>query len=208
MSEPWRGAVLALALAGLAAGCARDPLLVERSPCPAAAIPFHTGSYTRFDPPESRDADAIDFVAQIVDLRSQCVPGDRTIVSDVVFTVAAARRRAGPAREEVVPLFITLVQGGNVLMAKQLTAVRLSFAEGALRAEAQGRARAEVARAAAAIPPEIERRITRARSPREEDALVDPLADPQVRAALRAASFEVLVGFQLDDASLAFNVAR
>ena len=34
------------------------------------------------------------------------------------------------------------------------------------------------------------------------------LAPPQVRAAVRAASFEVLVGFQLDDASLAYNVGK
>jgi hypothetical protein len=34
------------------------------------------------------------------------------------------------------------------------------------------------------------------------------MSDPQVRAAVRAASFEVLVGFQLDDAALAYNVGK
>ncbi|MEN9932376.1 MAG: hypothetical protein RIS17_949, partial [Pseudomonadota bacterium] len=40
------------------------------------------------------------------------------------------------------------------------------------------------------------------------DAATDPMADPEVRAALRAASFEVLIGFQLDDRALAYNIAK
>jgi hypothetical protein len=34
------------------------------------------------------------------------------------------------------------------------------------------------------------------------------MADPEVKAALRAASFEVLLGFQLDDRALAYNIAK
>jgi hypothetical protein len=95
-----------------------------------------------------------------------------------------------------------------VLVSKQLTGVTLSFPEGGLRAEARGGARAEVHRSAVTLPAEVQQRITRERKPDEADALVDPLSDPQVRAAVRAASFEVLVGFQLDDASLAYNVGK
>ena len=62
--------------------------------------------------------------------------------------------------------------------------------------------------AAVTLPADIQARISRQRKPDEPDALVDPLADPQVRAAVRAASFEVLVGFQLDDPSLAYNIAK
>lgn len=192
----------------LLAACSQNPLLVERSPCPALAIPVHTGSYTRFDPPESRNADAIDFVAQLTDLSATCTPGSEMLVSDVGFTVTAVRRQPGPAREEYLPLFVTLVQGGNVLVSKQLTGVSLRFPEGQMRAEARGGARAEVARSAATLPADIQRKITRERRPRDEDALIDPLSDPQVRAAVRAASFEVLVGFQLDDAALAYNVGK
>jgi hypothetical protein len=54
----------------------------------------------------------------------------------------------------------------------------------------------------------VQERITRERKPNDPDALVDPLSDPLVRAAIRAASFEVLLGFQLDDAALAYNVAK
>ena len=200
-------ALLILPLLALAA-CNRDPLMVERSPCPAVGIPVHVGSYTRFDPPESRNADAIDFVAQLTDLSASCTPGDTMLVSDVGFTVTAIRRQPGPAREVVLPIFVSLVQGGNVLVSKQLTAVSLRFPEGGLRAQARGGARAEVARSAATLPQDIQRRITRQRRPRDEDALIDPMSDPQVRAAVRAASFEVLVGFQLDDAALAYNVGK
>jgi hypothetical protein len=34
------------------------------------------------------------------------------------------------------------------------------------------------------------------------------MSDPLIRAALRAASFEVLVGFQLTDQALGYNVTK
>lgn len=196
--------VSALALSA----CNRNPLLVKRSPCPAVAVPTYAGSITRFDPAQSRNADAIDFTAQISDVSANCSEGGEFLTSDLSFTVTAQRRKAGPAREVYLPLFVSLAQGGNVLVSKQLTGVTLSFPEGSLRAEARGGARAEVHRSAVTLPPEVQQRITRERKPDEPDALVDPLSDPQVRAAVRAASFEVLVGFQLDDASLAYNVGK
>lgn len=196
--------VSALALSA----CNRNPLLVKRSPCPAVAIPTFAGSVTRFDPAQSRNADAIDFTAQIADVTANCTEGGEFLASDLSFTVTAQRRKAGPAREVYLPLFVSLAQGGNVLVSKQLTGVTLQFPEGGLRAEARGGARAEVHRSAVTLPDEVQKRITRERKPDEADALVDPLSDPQVRAAVRAASFEVLVGFQLDDASLAYNVGK
>jgi hypothetical protein len=206
-----RVAFVLLLLGGLAA-CQRNPLEVRRSPCPAAAIPHHVGQVTRFNPPESRDADAIDFVAQIVDVTTNCLPGDEMVGTDVRFAVTALRRPARdgtlPARTVDLPIFASLVQGGNVLLAKQLTAVRLVFADGERRTSGAGAIRADVARAATTPPPEVLERITRERKATDPDALVDPLSDPQVRAAVRAATFEVLLGFQLDDASLAYNVAK
>jgi predicted kinase len=196
--------VSALALSA----CNRNPLLVKRSPCPAVAIPTYAGSVTRFDPAQSRNADAIDFTAQISDVSATCTEGGEYLGSELAFTVTAQRRKAGPAREVYLPVFVGLAQGGNVLVSKQLTGVTLSFPEGGLRAEARGGARAEVHRSAVTLPAEVQQRITRERKPDEADALVDPLSDPQVRAAVRAASFEVLVGFQLDDASLAYNVGK
>lgn len=201
--------VFAIAAAALAlAGCNRNPLLVKRSTCPAVAIPTYVGQVTRFDPPQSRNADAIDFTAQITDVTGTCIEGPEVLTTDVAFTVTAQRRQAGPAKEVYLPIFVALAQGGNVLVSKQLTGVMLKFPEGQLRAEARGGARAEVHRSAVTLPAEVQDRISRERKAHEADALVDPLSDPQVRAAVRAASFEVLVGFQLDDASLAYNVAK
>lgn len=190
------------------AGCNRNPLLVERSPCPAIAIPVYTGSYTRFDPPQSRDASAISMTAQISDLSGTCLEGAEFLTTDVSFTVTAQRRNGVAAEEVYLPVFVGLAQGGNVLVSKQMTGVSLRFEPGQLRAETRGGARAEVHRSAVTLPEDIRTRITRERKPDEPDALIDPLADPQVRAAVRAASFEVLVGFQLDDASLAYNVGK
>ncbi len=194
------------------AACQQNPLRVTRSPCPAVAIPNHVGQVTRFNPPESRDADAIDFVAQIVDVDASCTPSEAVVTSEVRFAVTAVRRaQAGvalPPRDVDLPLFVSLVQGGNVLVAKQATAVRVSFPEGSLRGRGSGGARTDIARAAVTPPPEVVERLTRERKPTDPDALVDPMSDPLVRAAIRATSFEILLGFQLDDASLAYNVAR
>jgi hypothetical protein len=126
--------------------------------------------------------------------------------------VTAVRRApangALPARDVDLPLFVSLVQGGNVLVAKQPTAVRVRFAEGSLRGRGVGAARSDLARAVVTPPPEVVERLSRERKPTDPDALVDPMSDPVVRAAIRATSFEVLLGFQLDDASLAYNIAR
>jgi hypothetical protein len=201
--------VSGLALAALVLqGCNTNPLKVTRSACPAVAIPVHVGQVTRFDPPQSRNADAIDITAQLTHVSGTCVEGPEYLATEVAFTVTGQRRKAGPAKEVYLPIFVALAQGGNVLVSKQVTGVLLKFPEGQLRAETNGGARAEVHRSAVTLPPEVQARITRERKPDEPDALVDPLSDPQVRAAVRAASFEVLVGFQLDDASLAYNVGK
>lgn len=192
----------------LLASCASNPFLVTRSSCPAVAVPAHVGSFTSFDPPRSRNADAIAYTAQIVDLTGNCIEGADTLTTDVRFTVAAQRRNPGPAQEVHLPLFVAMVQGGNVLVSKQATGVTVRFAEGQLRAEAASGARAEVARSAVTLDPEVQERITRKRQPDDPDALADPMSNPQVRAAVRAATFEVLVGFQLDDASLAYNIGK
>ena len=196
--------VSALALTG----CNRNPLLVTRSSCPAVAVPSFVGSVTKFDPPQSRDADAIDVTAQLTDVVGTCTETAEYLSTEVSFKVTAQRRKPGPARQLYLPIFVGLAQGGTVLVSKQVTGVMLEFPEGQLRAETRGGAQAQVHRSAVTLPPEVQERITRERRPDEPDALVDPLSDPQVRAAVRAASFEVLVGFQLDDASLAYNVGK
>jgi hypothetical protein len=192
----------------LLSACSSNPLLVKRSPCPAVAIPYHVGSVTRFDPPQSRDAAAIALTAQITDVTGACVEGPDFLATEVRFTVTGQRRTADAQKEVYLPLFVALAQGGNVLVSKQVTGVSLTFPEGSLRAETSGSARAEVHRSAVSLPLEMQQKITKPRRPDDPEALIDPLSDPQVRAAIRAVSFEVLVGFQMDDASLAYNVAK
>ena len=48
----------------------------------------------------------------------------------------------------------------------------------------------------------------RRRKAGEAEAAVDPLSLPEVKAAVERASFEVLVGFQLNERQLAYNATR
>jgi hypothetical protein len=62
--------------------------------------------------------------------------------------------------------------------------------------------------AAAKLPPQVQERLTRKRKAGDADAALDPLADPDIRAAVQKASFELLVGFQLTDEQLKYNATR
>ena len=107
-----------------------------------------------------------------------------------------------------MPFFSTVLQGGSAVQAKRIGSVTVQFADGQERAQASGRAGAFVTRAAATLPAGIRERITRKRKAGDPDAALDPLADPQVRAALERATFELLVGFQLSEDQLAYNATR
>jgi hypothetical protein len=201
----------------LLSACAKDNELdlssgvgitATRSLCPALAVPLHTGDITLFDPATSRDARAIDVVAAITKLTPQCNEGGEKIYMLADFEVLATRRDAGPARTVELPYFSTVVQGGNAVVAKRTGQVRVSFAAGETRGRGQGQASAYVDRAAATLPADIMDRITRKRRAGDEDAAVDPLAIPEVRTAMQRASFELLVGFQLTEGQLEYNVRR
>jgi len=185
-----------------------DPLRVTRSACPAVAVLQHAGDVTLFSPPTSRDADAIDVTATITNVRGVCGESADRITTGATFDVLAQRTNATGAREVTLPYFVAVVQAGDQLVAKQAGNLTLRFAEGQVRAQASASAQAQVSRAAATLPEAIRERITRKRKPGDADAAVDPLAYPEVRTAVRAASFEVLVGFQLDEAGLAYNVTK
>ncbi|MEA3010916.1 MAG: hypothetical protein QOJ91_2608 [Sphingomonadales bacterium] len=179
-----------------------------RSACPAVAIPASTGDVTLFNPPASRDAAAIDVVANITNLRSTCDESGANIVTRLTFEVQAQRRDGRGARDVVLPYFVVAVQGGTQVQSKSVSRVGLSFADGALRASAAGSATASVSRAAVTLPADVSAQITRRRKPGDPSAAIDPLADPAVREAVRKASFEMLVGFQLTQDQLAYNATR
>ncbi len=221
-----RYAVAAMRLAGvpvlaaaalLAGGCARNNeidvtsgvgITATRSVCPAVGVPTYTGDITLFDPATSRDARAIDVVASITNVRTTCNDAGEKVYAGVTFDILASRRDAGPAREVTLPYFSGVVQGGTAVVAKDAGTVTVRFAEGATRATAQATAGAYVDRAAATLPDDIRQRITRKRRAGDADAAIDPLSEPDVRAAVTRATFELLVGFQLDRDQLQYNVTR
>ena len=185
-------------------------VIVNRSACPAVGIPAATGDVTLFNPESSRDAAAIDVVATITNVRATCddaIAGD-AIVSNVSFDVLAQRRDARGARDVVLPYFAVVMQGGTSVVSKAVGRVGLHFDDGQLRASTRGTATGSVSRAAVTLPEEVRRQITRERKPGDADAAIDPLSDPKVREAVRTASFELLVGFQLTHDQIAYNATR
>lgn len=179
-----------------------------RSACPAVGIPDYTGDITLFTSPETRDARAIDVTAAITDLRADCDPKAAHLQSVASFRVRASRTDARGDRDVVLPYFVTVLRGGTSVVTKRVGLVTLHFTNGQTRAEAVANGTALIDKAQATLDRGVHDRITRRRKAGESDAATDPLADPEVGEAVRRATFEVLVGFQLDEAQLAYNATR
>jgi hypothetical protein len=192
----------------LLAGCQKNPYIVKRSACPAVAVPTYTGDVTLFTPGTQPDAANIDVVATITNIRDTCTESDTMLTTAVTYDVVARRNTTAGARTVALPVFATMVQGGNLVVSKQVGTVQLNFADGDARAVARGQARGDVSRAAATLPPDVQAKISKKRKPGDVDAASDPFADPVVKAAIKAASFELLVGFQLSETALAYNIAK
>lgn len=212
-----RTLLLAATAAALLAGCNREgDLVVEqgvgitalRSVCPAVGIPDYTGDVTLFTSAGATTADAIDLTAAMTNVRSNCDDAGAEVYSVASFDVHAIRRDTRGARSVTLPYFSTVVRGGSAVVAKRVGTVTLNFADGQARASATGQAGAVIDRAEATLPEDIRRRITRTRRAGDSDAAVDPLTEPEVRAALSRARFELLLGFQLTEAQLAHNATR
>jgi hypothetical protein len=179
-----------------------------RSVCPAVGVPQFLGDITLFNPPTARTADAIDVTAAITDVRSQCVDAGDPVQATATFDVIAQRRNTRGARTVQLPYFATVVRAGTNVVSKRLGTVTLTFPDGQARAQSRATAAAYVDRAAATLPDDIRQRITRPRRAGEEEAAIDPLTEPDVRAALAQASFELLIGFQLTEDQLRYNATR
>ena len=181
---------------------------VRRSACPILGIPAATGDITLFSPANSRDASAIDVTATMTNLFASCDEGGEWVMSNAVFDVLAVRRDASTARQVVLPFFSAGVQGGSRIVAKKIGQVVLNFPAGSYRAQAKGQTVLRVSRAVATLPENARKHLTRVRKPGEEEAAVDPMTDPAVRAAVAAATFEHLVGFQMGADMLRYNATR
>ncbi|OZA94475.1 hypothetical protein U4960_13970 [Altererythrobacter sp. H2] len=199
------------------AGCARDGELVidegvgitaVRSVCPAVGVPDYTGDVTLFRTPGDRTAANIDAVAAITNVRSTCNDSGARVYSEASFDVLVRRTDTRGARRIELPFFATVLRGGAAVQTKRIGTVAVDFADGQERASASAKAGAFVDRNEATLPADIREQITRRRKAGDPDAALDPLADPQVRAALNRATFELLVGFQLTEQQLAYNATR
>jgi hypothetical protein len=208
-----KAAAAVLLTFGLAA-CAREGdiqqtgILTSYTACPPVAVVAPAGDVTLFNPANSRDASAIDVVANMTNVRSTCNESGDNIITEVTFEVQARRSDNRGARSVVVPYFATVVQGNSNVVAKRVRQVTLTFADGAYRTNMAGAATTRVLRSAATLPEDIRRQITRERRPGAPDAAIDPMADPAVRAAVDRAHFEVLLGFELTPDQLRYNATR
>ncbi|MDJ0642560.1 MAG: hypothetical protein QNJ15_07070 [Erythrobacter sp.] len=207
----------AVALAAGLAGCASEgELVVDQgvgitsvlTSCPAVGIPDYTGDVTVFRSPNAPTFANIDMTASITNLRSTCNDGSEKVYSEATFDVHARRADVRGARTVTLPYFVTVLQGGSAVVTKRIGQVTLSFADGQERASASAKAGSFVDRAASSLPEDIRERITRRRRPGDPEAALDPLAAPEVKAAIARTRFEMLVGFQLSEDQLAYNATR
>ncbi|MGB3165585.1 MAG: hypothetical protein WBA68_02300 [Alteraurantiacibacter sp.] len=214
----FRSALIACAApAVFLTACAQDGEIVVdqsvgitalRSVCPAVGVPDYTGDITLFSQPGARTADALDVSAAITNVRSSCNDAGEQVYTSATFDVVASRRDVRGARTVQLPYYSTVMRGGSSVVAKRVGTVTLNFADGQDRAQASGSAETYVNRAEATIPDDVRERITRRRRAGDQSAAVDPLSEPDVRAAVARATFELLIGFQLTEDQLAYNVTR
>lgn len=207
---------LASAATGLAGCKSKGDIVVQegigvtalRTPCPSVGVPDNTGDITLFNGSGEKTAQAIALTANITNVRTTCDDTSAQVYSVATFDVFARRTDvSGPATVRL-PYFATVMRGGTTVVSKRIGTVALSFAPGQERAQATAQAGAYIDRAEATLSEDIRKQITRKRKSGDSDAAVDPLGQPEVRAAVARASFELLVGFQLDESQLAYNVTR
>lgn len=207
----------ALALAAALAGCKTSGDIVVdegvgitavRTACPAVGVPDYTGDITLFRTPGDVTAANIDLTASMTNLRPQCNDQGDKVYSTASFDVLARRADTRGARTVELPYFSTVMRGGRAVVSKRIGSVTLTFADGQERAQARGTASAYIDKAEATLSPDIARRITRKRKAGDMDAALDPLQDPEIKAAIARATFELLVGFQLTQDQLTYNATR
>jgi len=217
MTMPFRLAIM-LTMGVALAGCkSKGDLVISegvgvtaiRTACPAVGVPDYTGDITTFRVPGDTSAANMDVTATITNLRSTCddSASDR-VYTNATFDVLGRRTDTRGARQVTLPYYSVVLRGGSSVVTKRVGQVTLSFADGQERAQARAQAGAYVDRAEATLPQDIREQITRKRKAGEDDAAVDPLSDPAVKAAVARATFELLVGFQLTEQQLAYNATR
>jgi hypothetical protein len=182
-------------------------IIATRTACPASRSRPRPATSPCSTAANSRDAARSTWSRhhqRALDLRRE----RRNIVTNATFDVHgqrrdAARRARGGAALISRPWFRAAPTSSPSASAGSA----LRFADGQLRASTSGTASARCS-----APPRPCRRTSAARSPAsaspgDADAALDPMADPAARPC-SAASFELLVGFQLTQEQLAYNATR
>jgi hypothetical protein len=183
--------LLVLALPLLLAACSSaNPLEVRRTSCPAIAVPKHTGTLTRFSQAGRFDAQDVVLVASLGQLDANCVETDAGVRTALSFNIVATRPAKGPAEAAQIPYFITVVKDGETLVAKQVYGASLSFADGASSASLSQVV--TVATPTIPLPPK----------PKKNNE-IDEFAPPP-----KPAIYELLVGFQLSDSDVVYNITK
>lgn len=209
--------LFALAVMAALVGCAKEgDLVVDQGVgvtsvltlCPAVGIPDYTGDVTTFRSGDDRSIDSLDISAAMTNLRATCNDSGEQVYSEATFDVNARRTDTRGARTVTLPYFVTVLRGGSAVVSKRVGEVTLTFADGQERASAAGKVGSFINRADAALPDDIREKITKKRRAGDAEAALDPLADPEVKAAIARTRFEMLVGFQLTEDQLAYNVTR
>ncbi len=204
------------ATAALAACAGEGELVLDQgvgitsvlSTCPAVGIPDYTGDITTFRSGADRSMASLDVSAAMTNLRTTCNDTGEKVYSEASFEVHARRTDTRGARTVTLPYFVTVLRGGSAVVSKRVGEVSLTFADGQERTVGTAKVGSFVNRADAVLPEDIREKITRRRRAGEVDAALDPLADPEVKAAIARTRFEMLVGFQLTEEQLAYNVTR
>jgi hypothetical protein len=176
--------------------------------CPSVGIPDYTGDVTTFAPGADRTAGSLDLSAAMTNLRATCNDTADQVYSEASFTVNARRTDTRGSRTVTLPYFVTVLRGGSAVVSKRIGQVTLTFADGQDRTTGTGKVGSFINRADAALPEDIRQKITKRRRAGDTEAALDPLADPEVKAAIARTRFEMLVGFQLTEDQLAYNVTR
>lgn len=213
-----RKTALTLALGAVTlAGCAGEgDLVIDQgvgvtsvlSSCPDVGIPDYTGDVTVFKSVGDQTQGNLDMSAAMTNLRSTCDDTGAKVYSEASFDILARRTDTRGARTVTLPYFVTVLQGSSAVVTKRVGEVTVTFADGQDRAQASAKAGSFIERSAATLPEDIRERITRRRKAGDQDAALDPLSAPEVKAAIQRTRFEMLVGFQLSESQLSYNATR
>ncbi len=150
----------------------KNPFEVTITRCPAVAIMGYTGDITLFEG-EGRDRTDVAYTALMSNVKSTCSQGT-DVEGKVSFMVSAMKGPAAQGDTVTIPYFVTVIRDNNLVVAKKIYNLTLTFGPDSLRAQSMETISSYI--------PEIEQ--------------------------ARRYDYELLVGFQLSDNEVVYNLLR